>query len=67
MFNPMFLVYLWSNHHQVWHDGTLPQNLPKALKILMTSSLSRVYDVIKPFSLSFKVEILDPLSFVQFG
>ena len=37
--------------HQTWHDGTLEQNLSKALKIFA--------DVIKGFSVSFKVEIGD--------
>ena len=43
------------------YDGTLGQQLAKALKILMTSSLSHVYDVIKQFSVSFEVEIRAPL------
>ena len=38
---PLFLLYLWSNYNQAWHDGTLGQNLPKAIKILLTSSLGR--------------------------
>ena len=42
----MFLLHLWSYRHQTLYDGTLAQNLSKTSKILMTSSLSRVYDVI---------------------
>ena len=42
--------------------GTLAQNLSKALKILMTSSLSHVYDVIKQFLFLFEIEIRYPLS-----
>ena len=54
-------------NHQTWHDGTLAQNLSKAIKSFMTSLLFRVHHVIKQFLLSFEVEIRDPLSFVQFG
>ena len=36
---PLFLLYLWSNYNQTWHDCTLRQNLSKALKSLLTSSL----------------------------
>ena len=50
---PLFLLYLWSNYNQTWHDGTLGQNLSKAIKILLTSSPGSKYDVIKPFSVSF--------------
>ena len=46
---PMFLLYLQSNYHQTWLDGILGQNLSKTLKSVMTSLLSRVYDVIKQF------------------
>ena len=28
-----FLLYLWSNYNQTWHDGTLGQNLSKPIKI----------------------------------
>ena len=59
---PKFLLYLLSNCRQTWHDGTLEQKLSKALKILLTSSLRRTYDVIKQFSV-----IQAPLSFIQFG
>ena len=51
---------------QTWHDGAVAQNLSKALKIVMTSLLLRVQDVIKQFTLSFEVETRDPLSAVQF-
>ena len=36
-----FLLYLLSNYYQTWHDGTLAQNLSKAVKVIsiMTSSL----------------------------
>ena len=57
---PLFVV---QSPPDFWQDGSLAQNLSKALKILMTSSLSCVYDVIKQFSASFKVR--DSLSFVQ--
>ena len=63
----MFFLSLWSNHNQTWHNGTLAQNLSKAFKILMTSSLSRVHDVIKQFLLWFEDKIRDPLFFVQSG
>ena len=46
---PLFLFYLWSNYNQTWHDGTLGQNLSKAIKFLLTSSPGGKYDVIKPF------------------
>ena len=46
---PLFLLYLWSNYNQTWHDGTLGQNLSKAIKRLLTSLLGAKYDVIKPF------------------
>ena len=45
----LFLLYLCSNYNQTWHDGTLGQNLSKAIKILLTSSPGGKYDVIKPF------------------
>ena len=51
--------------NQTWHDGTLGQNLSKAVKILLTSSIGGKYDVIKPFLVSFQVKIRVPLSFVQ--
>ena len=47
--------------------GTLAQDLSKALKILMMSSLSDVYDVIQQFPVSFEAYIRDSLSFVQFS
>ena len=55
----MFLLYLWSNYHQTWHDGTLELNL-KRIEKFDDSSLSRLYDVIKQFSVSFEVEIRAP-------
>ena len=65
---PLFLLCLWSNYNQTWHDGTLGQNLSKVIKILLTSSLGRKYDVIKPFLLLFQVKIRVPLSFeLKFG
>ena len=45
---PLFLLYLWSNYNQTWHDDTLGQNLSKAIKSLLTSSLGGKYDVNKP-------------------
>ena len=36
---PLFLYYLLSNYNQTWHDSTLGQNLSKAMKSLLTSSL----------------------------
>ena len=57
LFPPLFLFYLWSNYNQTWLDGTLGQNLSKAIKILLTSSLGGKYDVIKPFLVSFQVKI----------
>ena len=62
---PLFLLYLWSNYNQTWHDGTLEQSLLKAIKILLTSSLGGKYDVIKLFLVSFQVKIRVLLSFVQ--
>ena len=62
---PLFLLCLCSNYSKTWHDGTLGQNLSKAIKSLMTSSLGGKYDVIKPFLLSFQVKIQVPISFVQ--
>ena len=64
---PLFLLCLWSNYNQTWHDGTLGQNLSKAIKILLTSTLGDKYDVIKPFLVSFQVKIRVPLSFVQWS
>ena len=61
----MFLLYLWSNYNQTWHNGTLGQNFSKAIKILLTSSLGGKYDVIKLFLVSIKVKIRVSLSFVQ--
>ena len=46
-----------------WHNGTLEQNLSKSIIILMTSSLSGKYDVIKQFSVSFQVKIRASLIF----
>ena len=54
---PLFLLYLWSNYNQTWHDGTLGQNLSKAIKILLMSSLGGKYDVIKLFLVWFQVKI----------
>ena len=62
---PLFLLCLWSNYNQTWHDCTLGQNVSKAIKILLTSSLGGKYDVIKPFLLSFEVKIMSSLSFCQ--
>ena len=62
---PLFLLYLWSNYNQTWHDGTLGQNLSKAIKILLTSSVRGKYEIIKLFSISFQVKIRVLLSFVQ--
>ena len=45
----------------LWHKSL------KSIKILMTSSLSRAYNVIKQFSLLLEVKIRDLLAFVQFG
>ena len=28
----LYLLHLWFNHHQTWHDSTLAQNLSKTLK-----------------------------------
>ena len=64
---PLFLLYLWSNYNQTWHDGTLGQNLPKAIKILLMLSPGAKYDVIKPFLVLFQVKIRVPLSFVQWS
>ena len=63
----LFLLYLWSNYNQNWHDGTLGQNLSKAIKSLLTSSPGGKYDVIKPFLVSFQVKIRVLLSFVQWS
>ena len=51
--SPLFLLYLWSSYNQTWHDGTLGQNLSKAIKVLLTSSLGGMYDVIKLLLVSF--------------
>ena len=64
---PPFLLYLWSNYSQTWRDGTLGQNLSKAIKILLTSSPGGKYNVIKPFLVSFQVKIRVPVSFVQWS
>ena len=64
---PLLLLYLWSNYNQTWHDGTLGQNLSKAIKILLTSSLGGEYDVIKPCLISFQVKIQVPLFLVQWS
>ena len=61
----LFLLYFWSNYNQTWHDGTLEQNLSKAIKILLTSSLGGKYDVIKLFLVLFQVKIRVPLPTVQ--
>ena len=55
--SPLFLLYLWSNYNQSWHDGTLGQSLSKCHKILLTSLLGGKYDVIKLFLVSFQVKI----------
>ena len=60
----MFLLYLSSNYNQTWHDGTLGQNLLKAIKVLLTSSLGGKYNVIKLFLVAFQVKIRVSLSFV---
>ena len=62
---PMFLFYLWSNYNQTWHDGSLGQNVSKALKILLTSLLGGKYDVIKLLLVLFQVKIRVSLPFVQ--
>ena len=59
--SPLFLLCLWSNYNQTWHDGALGQNLSKAIKIFLTS----LHGVIKPFLVSFQVKIRVPLFFVQ--
>ena len=65
---PLFLLGLRSNYNQTWHDGTLEQNLSKAIKSLLMSSLGCKYDVIKPFLVLFQVKIRVPLSFeLKFG
>ena len=50
-----------------WHDGTLEQNLSKSIIILITSSLSGNYHVIKQFSVSFQVKIRASLIFCPIG
>ena len=62
---PLFILYLWSNYNQTGHDDSLGQNLSKAIKILLTSSLGGKHDVIKLFLVSFHVKIRVSLSFVQ--
>ena len=61
----MFFLYLLSNYHQhgMIVRGTLGQNLSKVLKSFMMLTITRMCDVIKQFSVSFKA----PLSFAQFG
>ena len=59
----LFLLYLWPNYNQTWHDSTLGQNLSKTIKMLLTSSLAGNYDVIKLFLISFQVKIRVPLIF----
>ena len=63
----LFLLYLWSNYNQTWHDGIMRQNLSKSIKNLLTSSPGGKYDVIKLFLVSFQVKIRVPLSFVQWS
>ena len=63
----MFLLYLWSNYNQTWHDGTLGQSLSKTIKILLTSSPGGKFDLIKLFLVLFQVKIRVPLSFVQWS
>ena len=62
---PLFLLCLWSNYNQTWHDSTRGQNLSKAIKRLLTSSLGHKYDVIKPFLVSFQVKIRIFLSLAE--
>ena len=64
---PLFLLCLWSNYNETWHDSTLGQNLSKTIKILLTSSLGGKYDVIKLFLVLFQVKIRVSLSFVQWS
>ena len=63
---PPFLLYLWSNYNQTWHDGTLGHNLSKAIKILLILVITRRYvwrhQVVFGI-LSVKIRV--PLSFVQ--
>ena len=61
----LFLIYLFSNYYQTLHDGTLAQNLSKALKDLLTSSLGGKYDLIKLFFVLFQLKIRVLLSCVQ--
>ena len=60
---PLFVLYFCSNYNQTWHDGTLGQNLSKAMQVLLMSSLGDKYDVIKLFLVSFQVKIRVPFSF----
>ena len=53
---PLFLIYLWSNYRQTWHDRTLGQNLLKAKKVLLASLAGGKYDIIEPFLVSFQVK-----------
>ena len=64
---PLLLLFLWSNYNQTWHAGTLGQNLSKAIKILLMSSLGGKYDVIKLFLVLIQVKIRVSLSFVQWS
>ena len=63
----LFLLLLWSNYNQTWYDGTLGQNLSKAIKILLRTSLGGTYDVSKPFLVLFEVKIRVSLSFVKWS
>ena len=54
---PLFLICLGSNCNQTWHAATLGQNLSKSIKISLTSLLGAKYAVIKPFLVSFQVNI----------
>ena len=57
---PLFFLYLWWNYNQTWHDGTLGQNLSKAVKRLLMSSLGGKYSRSKfefPYLLSNGAEI----------
>ena len=60
---PLFLLYLWSNYNQTWHDGTLGQNLSKPIKILLMSSPGGKFDIIKPFLVAFRGLNLSSLIF----
>ena len=43
----MFILHFWSSYHQTWNDDNPRQNILKALKIWMMTSLPRLYDVKK--------------------